>query len=244
MNTNDDALLDALAVALAPALLAPSVDDVDAVRALVARRGDDDGDGRDGRDDDVVALVPVHAAPHPVRRMFAVAAAVVALVVTVGAVALATGSRLPRELRAPARALGLSVDSAALADARSAMSDLRDALRHTDHARIAASRDALAARLRRLGPDDRATVAKEATALLAIADDRLQEAEIGDATGTSRPTPSTTAGPEIEGPATDAPAGAGSGAGPVPTSRQPGAAVPSTKATTEPRERETEMPGT
>ena len=105
----------------------------------------------------------------------------VALVVLGGLVAVSTGAPVPRALRSPARALGLPVDSADLADARTAMANLRTALAQPDDARVVAAADALVAHFRRLGPDDRAAVEADALALLARADERLRPMEIGDA---------------------------------------------------------------
>jgi hypothetical protein len=232
MTPTDDALLDALTVALAPAPIAPSADDLAALRALVARRDDVE----------VVAFVPVRRPSRPVRRVLTVAAAVVALVVSVGVVALATGSRLPRDLRAPARALGLPVDSAALADARSAIADLRAALGQPDDARVARARDVLIERLDRLGRDDRATVDAEATTLLERAAARLNGVEIGDATGTAR---STTTVPTTVPPAVDtsAPGTEADFDAPPGASAQSEAVDPSATVTTEPADDAFDVPG-
>ncbi len=101
--SDDAALLDALGAALAPAPAAPSADDLATLRALVEQGGAHE-----------VVVLPVTARRQP-RRPLAhaalVAAAVIVGVVVVGALAFAAGAPVPSGLRAPARALGFSVDS-------------------------------------------------------------------------------------------------------------------------------------
>lgn len=183
--TSDDALLDSLAAALAPTRVEPSREAVQALRALVTR-------------DDVVVPLPVAVpARQPWRRAVAVAAAVVVLVVAAGAVALSTGSSLPNRLRAPVRALGLPVDSAAVAQTRTAMAGLRAALDQPDVARVARARADVLLRLAHLDADERHSVASEARQLLERADARLGVTEIGDPAQLTRPsaTPGATPGP-------------------------------------------------
>jgi hypothetical protein len=134
---------------------------------------------------------------------------------------LSTGTPVPRALRAPVRALGIPVDSADLADARSAMATLRAALAQRDDTKVATAGDALLRRLDRLGRDDRAAVDTEARALLSAAAARLRVAGIDDAPGTASE-PGTTGTPS---PADDS--GSGSSEQPAPTTtREPAAADP------------------
>jgi hypothetical protein len=235
---DDTALLDALGAALAPSAVAPDPEEVAAVRALTSGI----------RDENVVLFAArPQAVRRPLRHALAVAAAIVALVVVGSVVALATGSSVPSELRAPARALGLPVDSTAVADTRTAMARLRVALAQPDDVRVLAARDALVAVLRRLGTEDRAAVEPEAQALLARADARLRPTEIGDTAGASRPGGATTRAPtgETTVPGVAEPEAPGI-VGPTAVVPTPGAEpegpTPSTTVTTEPGDDGTEAP--
>ncbi len=241
MTGHDDAgLLDALAAALAPGALAPDPDEVAEVRALAAGT----------RDEHVLQFVArPQSDRRPLRDALAIAAAIVALVVVGGGlVALATGSSVPNELRAPARALGLPVDSTAVADTRTAMAHLRLALAQPDDARVVAARDALVAALRGLGAGDRAAVEPEAQALLARADARLRPAEIGDTAGASRPGASTTTAPTSDPsvPGALEPEAPAIGGGPTAVVPAPGVEPedrpPSGTVTTEPGDDHAETP--
>ncbi len=163
MNRADDELLERLGVALAATPAAPTRDEIDAVRALATGGGGARvAPWRSARD-----------AQHPLRHVLVAAALVVGLVMAGGLVALSAGAPVPTALRAPARALGLPVDSAALAEARSAVSALRVALAGPDDARVAAAAVSLETALGRLDAGDRAVIETEARLLLAQAADRL-----------------------------------------------------------------------
>jgi hypothetical protein len=162
-RVDDEMLLERLGAALTVTPAEPTPDEVGAVRALVL-------EGEGGR---IVSFSPARDARHPVRHVLVAAALVVCLVMAGGLVALSAGAPVPSELRAPARALGLPVDSAELADARAATAALRAALARPDDARVAAAAVALETALRRLGAGDLAEIEAEARALLARAAARL-----------------------------------------------------------------------
>ena len=66
------------------------------------------------------------------------------------------------------------------------MANLRTALAQPDDTRVVAAADALVARFRRLGANDRAAIAAQALGLLAWADERLRAADIADAASAVR----------------------------------------------------------
>jgi hypothetical protein len=146
-----------------------------------------------------------------------VAAAVLALVVVGGLVALSTGEPVPSELRSPARALGLPVDSAELAEARTAMATLRAALSQPDDRRLLAARDALVRRVQRLGAEDRTAIDGDARALLDRADTRLQRVAFGDTADAAREPVAGAAPVEPSGPAPESGSGAGTAVEPEPS---------------------------
>jgi len=161
----DDGLLDQLGVALAVTPAEPTRDEVDAMRALVVQR--------DGAGISRFSFAPARDRQRPLRHVLVAAALVVGLVLVGGLVTLSAGAPVPSELRAPARALGLPVDSAELAAARSAAGALRAALAGPDDVRVAASAVSLETALGRLTAGDRAKIETEARALLMQAADRL-----------------------------------------------------------------------
>ncbi len=155
-RVDDDQLLDRLGASLAQPPAEPTSDEIDAVRALVAHR----------ELAGVLEMPRDHVLRTPVRRVLVAAVVVVGLVALSGLVALGAGAPVPRALRTPARALGLPVDSPALADVRSAMADVRAALAGTDDRRLAATRDHLVLLVGHLDVGDRAEVAGDVHDLL------------------------------------------------------------------------------
>ncbi|MDQ6909808.1 MAG: hypothetical protein M3Z84_03335, partial [Actinomycetota bacterium] len=77
-----------------------------------------------------------------------------------------TGASLPEPVRAAAHAVGLPVDSVALADARAASAKLKEGLRAHDRAVVDDAARRLRERVSRLDADDRHSIAPEANALL------------------------------------------------------------------------------
>ncbi len=199
MSFDDEMVLTSLGAALETVPVAPTDDELDAFLALVA--------GRVGPDVATPHLRDDRARRNPVRSVLVAAAATVSLVLVGGVGLLATGDPLPNSLRAPVRALGIRVDDAALARARTAMGELRAALDAPDDARVRAAAVALVARLRALAPGDRAEIEDEARALIGRADERLNGAA---SVQTDAVAPPTTGG---EPAATDA-AESDGGAGP------------------------------
>ena len=91
-TVGDFELLDVLGAALASPPMSPDADEIAALRAMVT-----------GRDDTVVVSLPaMRPARHPLHQVATVAAAVIALVVLGGLVAVSTGEPVPRALRSPA----------------------------------------------------------------------------------------------------------------------------------------------
>ena len=145
---NDDELLQRLSQALAPEPLEPPQASVLAVRrAVTAHRGTRRRMRWRGR---AVAVAAVFS------TVLAGSSAAFAL----------SGAPLPRPLRIVSNSVGLPVDSVAMADARSATSDLRRALSHRDAARVAEESRVLRARLSRLDANERGQIEHEATSLL------------------------------------------------------------------------------
>jgi hypothetical protein len=113
----------------------------------------------------------------------------VALIVGVGvlsggtALALSSDATLPRPLRSVAHAVGLPVDSVALAHTRQTMSDLRSALDDGDEAAVASDAARLRAELTELSGEDRGEVAAEASELLSEADAFLVASQVEDPDG-------------------------------------------------------------
>ena len=163
MTFDDEMLLTTLGAALETAPRAASVEALDEFRALVAGQAAPGG-----------AWAPPRSRRHPVRSVMAAAAATASLVLIGGAGLLATGDPLPNSLRAPVRALGIPVDDAALARARTAMGELRTALDGPDDARVRAAALALADQLRALGAADLAAIDGEARGLIQRAEERLE----------------------------------------------------------------------
>ncbi|HET6793670.1 MAG TPA: hypothetical protein VFH45_04470, partial [Acidimicrobiales bacterium] len=110
--TGDDDLLARLATALQPPPDAPSSDEVAALRAVVAAQ-----QGLDGATPAARSATRLRAR-RPARPAAALAAAALILG-TGGAAAAAAGVSLPAPLRAVATAVGLPVDDAAVARAKS-----------------------------------------------------------------------------------------------------------------------------
>lgn len=95
------------------------------------------------------------------------------------AVALTNGAPLPRPVRSAAHALGLPVDSVAVAEVRSTMGGLEDALAAGDVDAVRQRSAELRAELADLSAEDRAEVGPVARALLRRADVFLDEDEAG-----------------------------------------------------------------
>ncbi len=235
--SDDTALLDTLGAALAPSPVAPGADEIATLRMLVEQ----------GAAREVVAF-PVAVRPRrPVAHAALVAAVVVALVVVGGALAFTVGAPVPSALRAPARALGFSVDSSgttgatALTETRHAMDTLRSALDGADDARVVTARDVLVARLGKLSAAHRARVEPEASALLTRADARLRA--VGEVATPPVPTEAgpTSSGGAGEGGATEPVPGASATAPEAPDDAVTGDDPTSAPtATTEPAEPEPE----
>lgn len=106
----DDALLDALAVALRPAPAEPSMGELAGLHRALAARLEDVGALRRGRR----------------RRRFAAVAGL--LVLGSGGTAYATSPSAPREVRSVAHAIRLPVEAPDVTDARKALDDLEEEL--------------------------------------------------------------------------------------------------------------------
>lgn len=198
MTFDDDVLLATLGGALETRPAQPSAEELDALRALVLGAA-----GEVLPFPESVGRGPGH---HRGRTVLVAAALAASLAVVGGARALSTGPTLPNVLRAPVRALGVDVDDTAVAQLRSAMKELREALGGTDDTRVRAAAQTLVAKLRALSAPDRAEVEAEARALLQAADARLSPGLGRVHTGTAVPSPTA---PNGTGAATGAAPGGG-----------------------------------
>jgi hypothetical protein len=231
MQPQDDQLLDALRVSLAPSAVRPGPAELSAFRAALASRfvGTSVTDRPAGG-------VPTEAAGRTgrswsrgVRRVrHPVTALVAAAVLATGGVAAAgvATDTLPGPARQIAFAMGLPVSSPALETTRGAMGDLQRSLDRQDAAAIRTGAGAVRTDLATLAPSDRARVEPAADRLLARADAALGGSTGSGAHGTSG-NPSGPATPPAGG------AGAGTAPEPVPASGA-GATGPSSGADTNP----------
>ena len=190
MSLDDDQLLAALGRAIGPdPTEAPSAAERDALRKVVLQAGATaDPSGTAGE-----RLAPVVAITAARRWRHRVAAgAVASAVVLSGATAVAAAANngaLPTPVRTVVRAVGLPVDSPALADAKDALRRLRSA----EDNDLAEAIDRVEKALTKLSDSERAGIADEAAAALAAARDRLATATAATAPSTSAPTTATTA---------------------------------------------------
>ena len=191
MKTEDTELLEALAVALAPPAAEPTPAELAVLAHAVA--------------DSRRVASPARRPSRPVRRTVVVAV-VGSIVLSAGtAAAVGAGAPLPRPLRAVADAVGLPVDSVALADARTSMADLRHALEAEDPPWVTSASDELREDLYRLSTGERDEVEPVSTALLeraaAFLADQPGDADSGLRDDGGGPEPdSTGAGPVESGP--------------------------------------------
>ncbi len=165
MSFDDELLLTTLGGALETREVPPSAEELDAFRALVVGAG--------GEVVPFPEAIGPRVGPRRGRTVLVAAALAASLVVAGGAGALATGTTLPNVLRAPVRALGISVDDTSVAQTRAAMAELRAALDSTDDARVQVAAVALVAKLRTLSASDLSEVEAQARALLQVAESRL-----------------------------------------------------------------------
>ena len=96
------------------------------------------------------------------------------MVAGVGVLASAHGSEVSPVLRPAARALGISVDSPELQEAKSEMASLRSALDRGDEAGIARGVNKLVDAMRALDDGDRSAIRDDALRLLTRADEELR----------------------------------------------------------------------
>ena len=142
MPTEEDDVLERLSQALRPPDAAPSPSELAELRRAVADQ----------------APAPIPRA-WPRRVAVAAAAAVIQVVVVVG-------PPLPRPVRSLAHGLGLPVDSAEVADAKSAAAELQAALDGGDPARVARASARLERHLQALDEADRRRLAERSDPLL------------------------------------------------------------------------------
>ncbi len=174
-QTTDEQLRELLAKALAPPPVQPSMQEMDALQAVVAsaRAGHEPTVANGGR---WTALWR----PSHWRRRAAIPVLATVMVLGSGGVAVALARPvLPSPLRAAARAVGLPVDSQRLADARAQLARLEAAmasgpLTAARQAQLRKEADALQAALARLDPSERQMVAPSARGALSRADRALQ----------------------------------------------------------------------
>lgn len=164
MSLAPDDLLDALGAALRPPPVEPSPAELVALHRMIDERCDAP----------VITRVPAKRAW--ARRPLAVLAATAGLVMGSGAAAFAAGAPVPRPVRAAVHDVGLPVDSPQLADAKGAASELRAVLAANDTATIKRVRTRLDRNLAEVPGDERDGIERDAKALLARADRRLQTA--------------------------------------------------------------------
>lgn len=189
---DDDQLLAALGRAIGPDLHeAPSDAERDALRKVVLQAGSTAPADRPGTAGERLAPVVSITAARRWRHRVA-AGAVAGVVVLSGATAVAAAANngaLPTPVRTVVRAVGLPVDSTALADAKDALRRLRSA----EDNDLAEAIDRVEKALTKLSDSERAGIADEAAAALAAARDRQATATAATAPSTSAPTTATTA---------------------------------------------------
>jgi hypothetical protein len=198
---NDDELLQRLDQALVPKHHVPPAASVLALRRAVS------------------AGPPVAAGPARLpwwRHRVAAAGVVFATVLGGSSAAFALGGApLPRPIRVVCQSVGLPVDSVALADTKSAMGNLRAALKHHNPARVEEAARVLRARLSHLDQDERGDVQHETSALLQEANQVGDQGDQQGASGPSAPPVRSPAGSQRDqgtpGPQNGKPGGASSG---------------------------------
>lgn len=202
MPAEDEEVLERLRQALRAPDAQPSAAEVAELRRAVAER------------DPLPA--PRRAWP---RRVAAVAAAAAILVV------LVAGPPLPRPVRSLARAVGLPVDSAEVADAKSAASELQAALDGGDPARVAKASARLERRLQALREADRRRLAQRSDPLL----ERARRSQSGTGAPAGSGPPTSRGGPTTTGPVTTLPSSRSSSTTTTTSTSTP---YPSTSTTT------------
>jgi hypothetical protein len=193
----DDDVLEVLAASLGPAAdVEPTWAEVSALHRVL---------------DSAAAGRGVRTPLWRVRRPLSAVAAGALLLAGAGTAAAVTGAVIPEPVRVAARAVGLPLESPALAEARSALAHLRAALAANPRnpATISAIAQAVRNEVGSLSADDRSHVQAEATFLLAEADRALA------------PPPALTGAAAGPAPATPAPAPPAPASGSTPVS-QPG----------------------
>jgi hypothetical protein len=156
---SDDLLLDSLGAALRLDV-EPCAADVDALRELVSPKRR--------------RVAPVVLPYRPARQLLRAAALVAAIVIGIGALVAALGADVSPVLRPAARAIGISVDSDQLRDAKTAIASLEAALARDDEAAIQRGARDLVSALQGLDRGDRVQVEDDATRLLQRADAELR----------------------------------------------------------------------
>ena len=213
MKTHDDELLDVLAASMGPPPDAePSWAEISHLHRVI-----DTDRGWSGR-----SRTPLWR----VRRPLTAALAGFLVLGGASAAAAASGTVMHEPVRVAARAVGLPVDSPALADAKAALARLRGALgaKPLDPSAVRAHAQDVRDRLARLSADDRSHVQEEASFLLAAADTALAPppAPLGSPApppAASDPAPAGAPSPH----ASPAPASDDHGGGPGPSASPEGA---------------------
>lgn len=185
---DEEALVDAVRRALMPPTAEPSPVEVARLRMAVAElRAAREAPTRPAGQ--IRSLVPGR-----LRRPLPV---LVALLIGVGGVtagAAGAGASLPSPLRRAAVAVGLPIDDAALAAARTDVGRVRGALERGNRGSVASAVVQLRRCLDRLSPGDRAHVEPGADQLLAAADRFLSTAPPPTAGGPAQPAPTAPVG--------------------------------------------------
>jgi hypothetical protein len=156
---SDDLLLDSLGAALRLDV-EPCAAEVDALRELVSPKRR--------------RVAPVVLPHRPARQVLRAAAVVAAIVIGIGALVAALGADVSPVLRPAARAIGISVDSDQLRDAKTTMASLEAALARDDEAAIQQGARDLVSALQGLDRGDRVQIEDDATRLLQRADAELR----------------------------------------------------------------------
>ena len=239
---DDDPILAALAVALAPEPAEPSAEAMAVLHQAL------DALTRDNEDPVIVSFVPpprrststaVRRLRHPVAAVLAVAVLATSGVAAAG---VAT-DHLPGPTRNVAYAIGLPVTSPSLEAAQGTLAVLSSALADHEATRIRASAAQLRTELAGLSPSDRARIQSEADLLLARAEGFLALSSTGGGRGPSggsgpsggasagtRPLPGSTTGTGDDGDAGSGHGDSGSTTSKVAPVGGASAATPTTSA--------------